>query len=266
MNINNSFTLITGASSGIGKAIAWYCGSKKMNLLLISLPEENLEQVASEIQNKYGVKTHFLEIDLASKDGPLAIYNWVCEKKYDINILVNNAGVAGTAEFEKSDPEYSDVRIMVNIRALVLLTRYFLPLLKKNEKAYILNVSSLSAFFSIPYKTVYSASKAFVLNFSRSLRYELKGSPVNVSVVCPNGVRTNAGTHARIEAHGTIARITTVSPELLAKITIENMLKGKFLIIPLRINRILLLLQKIIPTETQQRILTREFMKEVKVS
>jgi short-subunit dehydrogenase len=266
MDSENKYALITGASSGIGKAIAWYCGSKKMNLLLISLPNEGLGQVANEIQQRHDVITHFLETDLANIDGPRTVYNWVLENNYDINILVNNAGVAGTAVFEKSDPEYSDIRIMVNIRALVLLTRYFLPELKKNEKAYILNVSSLSAFFSIPYKTVYSASKAFVLNFSRALRYELKSSPINVSVVCPNGVRTNAGTHARIEAHGTIARITTVSPDLLAKITIENMLKNKFLIIPLRINRLLLLLQKIIPTGMQQRILTREFMKEVKVT
>jgi len=266
MNSNNTFTLITGASSGIGKAIAWYCGSKKMNLLLISLPNEGLGQVANEIQQRHGVIAYFMETDLASIDGPKTVYNWVHEKNFNINVLVNNAGVAGTTVFEKSDPEYSDVRIMVNIRALVLLTRHFLPMLKKNEKAYILNVSSLSAYFSIPYKTVYSASKTIVLNFSRALRYELKGSPISISVVCPNGVRTNAGTHARIEAHGTIATITTISPELLATIAIENMLKGKFLIIPLRINRLLLLLQKIIPTDMQQKILTREFMKEVKVS
>jgi len=266
MNPENTFTLITGASSGIGKAIAWYCGSVNMNLLLISLPGENLENVAREIKEKYKVRTDFFETDLARVDGPESVYNWVNEKKYQVNILVNNAGIAGTTVFEKSDPAYSDVRIMVNIRALVLLTRYFIPELKTHPNSFILNVGSLSAFFSIPYKTVYSASKAFVVNFSRALRYELKNSTISVSVVCPNGVHTNAGTHARIEAHGAKGRLTAVPVEKLAKNAIEKMLRGKFLYVPLPVNRFLLFLQKVIPTAIQQKILTREFTKEIKAS
>ena len=75
MDSLTKFTLITGASSGIGKAIAWYCGSKKMNLLLISLPDEGLEQVAREIQQKYDIITHFLETDLSKPDGPELVFN-----------------------------------------------------------------------------------------------------------------------------------------------------------------------------------------------
>jgi short-subunit dehydrogenase len=266
MNPDVKYALITGASSGIGKAIASYCGSVKMNLLLISLPNENLEVVAAEIRKKHSVLIDFFEVDLSQPDGPENVYNWVKEKNYSVNILVNNAGVAGTSVFELSDPMYSDIRIMVNIRALVLLTRYFLPDLKKQEKAFILNVGSLSAFFSIPYKAVYSASKAFVVSFSRALRYELRDTGISVSVVCPNGVRTNAGTHARIEAHGIKGRITAIEVDRLAQQSIEKMLKGKFLYVPLRINRVLLFLQKMIPINFLQKILTREFNKEVKVS
>lgn len=266
MNPEKTFALITGASSGIGKAIAFYCGSKNMNLLLLSLPGEDLASVANEIRMKYNVFTDFLELDLAQTDGPEKVYTWTESKGYAVNILINNAGVAGTTIFENSDPDYSDRRIMVNIRALVLLCRYFIPELKKHQKAYILNVGSLSAFFSIPYKALYSASKAFVVNFSRALRYELKGSNISVSVVCPNGVRTNAGTHARIEAHGAKGRFTAIAVDKLAEEAVENLLKGKFLYIPLRINWILFYLQKIIPTAIQQKILTREFLKEVKVS
>lgn len=266
MNTVSKFALITGASSGIGKAFAYYCGSKKMDLLLISLPNEGLENIAKDISATHGVIVHFFETDLASDNGPLSVFNWVSSNKYPVNILINNAGVAGTAVFEKASPEYSHTRIMVNIRALVLLTSYFIPELQKHEKSHILNVGSLSAFFSIPYKSVYSASKAFVVSFSRSLRYELKHSSIKVSVVCPNGVRTNAETHARINAHGFMGRITAIPVEKLAEKSIENMLKGKFLYIPLGINRVLLFIQKIIPVAMQQRILTREFNKEVKVS
>jgi len=125
---------------------------------------------------------------------------------------------------------------------------------------------SLSAFFSIPYKAVYSASKAFVVSFSQSLRYELKGSSISITVVCPNGVRTNAGTYARIDAHGIKGRITAIQVDRLAQLSIEKMLKGEFLYIPLRINRFLLALQKIIPTGLQQKIITKEFKKEINAS
>lgn len=266
MTAPNKFTLITGASSGIGKAFAYYCGSKKMDLLLISLPNEGLENVAKDISSANGVIVHFFETDLAAENGPLSVFNWVSENIYPVNILINNAGVAGTTVFEASSPEYSHTRIMVNIRALVLLTSYFIPELKKHERSHILNVGSLSAFFSIPYKSVYSASKAFVVSFSRSLRYELKNTSIVVSVVCPNGVRTNAGTHARIDAHGFKGRITAIPVEELAERAVENMLKGKFLYIPLWINKVLLFIQKLIPVALQQRILTKEFNKEVKAS
>jgi uncharacterized protein len=262
----DQYALITGASSGIGKAISYYCGSKRINLLLVSLPGENLRSVAYEIHEKFDVKTDFFETDLAQPDSPYSVYNWVKEKSYPVYILVNNAGMAGTAEFELSEPEYSDLRIMINIRALVILTRLFLPELKSHEKAYILNVGSLSAFFAIPYKSVYSASKAFVVSFSHSLRYELKKTSVSISVVCPNGVRTNKGTFSRIEAHGIKGRITSIPADILARKAVENMLKGKFLYIPLRINRLILILQKIIPISIQQKILTREFRKEIRGS
>jgi short-subunit dehydrogenase len=260
------YTLVTGASSGIGKAISYYCAGINMNLLLISLPGEGLDIIAQDIRMRFKVKVDIIEIDLAELNGPETVYNFAKNKKYRVNVLVNNAGIAGTAVFEKSDPYYSDVRIMVNIRALVLLTRYFLPEMKTVEEAYILNVGSLSAFFSIPYKSVYSAGKAFVVSFSRALRYELKASNVKVSVVCPNGVRTNSGTNARIDAHGRIGRITAIPVDVLAERAIKNMLKGKFLYVPLFLNRAIYVLSKCIPVGIQQKILVREFNKEVKVS
>lgn len=265
-NPENNFVLITGASSGIGKAIANYCGSKNMNLLLISRPSGKLALVAQELKEKYRVHIQYFEVDLAEPDGPLRVYNWAKKNNYSVKILINNVGLGGSSVFENSDPDYNNIRIMVNIRALVLLCNYFIPELKKHDKAYILNIGSLSAFFAIPYKAVYSASKAFVVNFSRALKYELKDTSVSVSVVCPNGVRTNAGTNTRIDAHGIKGRITTIPVELLAQKSIEKMLKGKFLFIPLGINRFIFLLGKVVPAGILQKILVREFSKEVKVS
>lgn len=256
------FSLVTGASSGIGKAIATDLAMRKQNVLLVSLPGQGLEKVSDSLASAWGIKTDWLEVDLSSPEGPRKVYEWVKKNKYTVQILVNNAGVAGTMGIEESNDKYIDDRLLVNVRALTVLCHYFIPEMKNLPAAYILNVASLSAFFSIPFKSIYSASKAFVVNFSRAIRTELGRSSISVSVVCPNGVRTNEGTHARIEAHGKIVRLTTVTPEQVARKSIDKMLRHKFMIIPGRFNVFLLYLSHIIPGFLQQRLLYREFSKE----
>jgi len=262
----STYTLITGASSGIGKSIAWYCGSLGMNLVLVSLPDENLHHIAQEISEAHKVKTVFYETDLTKLDSPEEVFNWIQLKGLKVNVLVNNAGVAGASVFEHSDFKYIDDRILLNVRALVMLSRLFLPMLKTHDKSYILNVGSMAAFFSIPYKSLYSSSKAFVVNFSKSIRSELKGTGVSVSVLCPNGVRTNGTTNTRINSHGKVGHYTALSAPEVAKIGIDGMLKEKFMIIPGGINQFLLFLRIILPESVQQKILVREFMKEIRAT
>ena len=264
--MNTTYTLITGTSSGIGKDMAHYCASLGMNILHAALPGTGLSEVNDIIINTYNVHSDYLEVDLATADGPEKVLNWVNEKEYQVNFLINNAGVAGTAVFEESSLKYINDRIMVNIRALVLLTRLFIPHLKKHQKSYILNVGSLSAFYSIPYKSLYAASKAFVVNISRALNAELKESGIKISVVCPNGVRTNPGTNFRIDAHGAKGQLTSLTSQKVAKIAVDKTLKENFLIIPGSINYFLYIISKIIPTFIQEKILLNEFKKEVLVS
>lgn len=264
--MDNIYTLITGTSSGIGKEMAFHCASRGMNILNIALPDSGVDKTNNTIIKEYGVKSHFLELDLADNDGPEKVFRWVTENDFQVNFLINNAGMAGTSVFEKSSYKYLNDRIMVNIRALVLLSHLFIPVLKKHEKSYILNVGSLSAFFPIPYKSVYAASKSFVLNFSRALRTELQGSNISISVICPNGVRTNVGTNQRIDAHGKKGQFTSMPASTVAKTGVDKTLKGKFLIIPGKINYLLFLTSKIIPQGIQEKILKREFEKEVLVS
>lgn len=260
------YTLITGASSGIGKSMAWYCGSLGMNLVLVSLPNERLGQVAHEIEEKYKVKTAIFETDLSVLDSPQDLFDWTWQNHFSINILINNAGVAGASVFESSDIKYIDDRILLNIRALVVLSRLYLPVLRLHEKSYILNVGSMAAFWPIPYKSLYSSSKAFVLYFSKSIRSELKGTGVSITVLCPNGVRTNGETNIRINSHGRVGSLTELSAEKVARAGVNGMLKQKFIVIPGRINWLVLMIGKILPPSVQQKLLVREFMKEVRVT
>lgn len=266
MSTDNSYALVTGAGSGIGKSLVRELAHRGINCLLVALRGEDLKGYAGKLAEEYRVKTDYLEVDLSEKEGPLLVYKWVREKKYNVFFLANNAGMAGTTIFEKSDVKYIDDRILVNIRALTLLTRFFIEILKEQPRSYILNVSSLSAFYPIPFKALYSSSKTYVLNFSRAVRTELRETPISVSVVCPNGVHTNDATFARIASHGRIARLTTVHVDEVARISIENTFRGKFMIIPGRFNHFLRFLSRIIPHGIEQRMLYREFLKEVKVS
>ena len=256
------YTLITGSSNGIGLSMAHECAARKMNLAMVSLPGNLLPEIARTIAEKYDVDVKYLQIDLTELDAPEKVYIWCVDNNISVNFLINNAGMAGTIRFQAAPPEYSDKRILLNIRALTLLCSYFIPMLEKNRKSYILNVSSLSAFFSIPYKSVYSATKAFVLSFSKSLSTELKSMGISVSVVCPNGVETNKGTYARIEAHKNWGKWTKIESSELAKYSIEQTLKGKRVIIPKAINKALLVAGSLIPSSVQLTLLEKEFRKE----
>jgi short-subunit dehydrogenase len=260
---NQYFTLITGGSMGIGRAIAYECAGRKMNLLIVSLPEPELEITAEEIRKKFSVIVYTLGINLTDRDAPEKVYNWCKEKNWKVNILINNAGRAGTAVFEDSSFEYNEIRIQLNIRALVCLTYLFLKDLKSFDHSYILNVGSFSAFYSIPYKSVYCASKAFVLRFSRALNAELKNTPVSISVVCPNGVRTNPDTYKRISTHGILTQSVILSAEEVARIAINGMFKNKIVIIPGFLNKVLLVITKIIPSGIAERRIAKIFRKEL---
>lgn len=256
------YTLITGGSMGIGKALAMECAQRGMDLLLVALPGDELEDTAEEIRHRHHVKVHTLAIDLTELQSPEAVYRWCTDNQYMVNILINNAGTGGTAMFGHSDPKYSDNLIMLNNRALTLLTHLFLPSMKQLPEAYILNIASMAAFFAIPYKTVYSSSKAFVVHFTRALRSELRNTSVSVSVICPSGVQTNADVNGRINAHGWKGHMTKSTVEEISKEAIDKMLKKKTIIIPRLANKILLVLHKLAPRALSQYVVGREFKKE----
>ncbi|MBD3414494.1 MAG: SDR family NAD(P)-dependent oxidoreductase [Candidatus Aminicenantes bacterium] len=258
-------TLITGASSGLGKCFAEECAKRGMNLILVALPDHNLAHTTEYIQNKYQVSVVPMGIDLSEKQAPEKIYSVCQQKGLIVNALINNAGLTGCISFEDSPLLYSDLRIQLNMRALVLLCRVFIPSMKKLESAYILNVCSLAAFFAIPFKSVYSASKAFVLNFSKALREELKDSSVQVSILCPSGIKTNTHSNQRISTHGAKGNLFLITPEKIAETGIKNMLRGKKIIVPGFSNRLLLFLNRILPEKIKQNLLYNEFKKELGV-
>ena len=168
----NQFAVITGASQGLGKAFATELAKRGFNVVLVSLPGQSLSQLSDWISQELKVQSFYYETDFSSNANIRALANWLNEK-FNISILINNAGIGGTMPFDEAHIDYIDTLLQVNVKATALLTHQLLPNLKRQPQSYILNVSSIAAFSPVGYKTVYPASKAFVHSFSRGLYAEL---------------------------------------------------------------------------------------------
>ncbi|HMH21438.1 MAG TPA: SDR family NAD(P)-dependent oxidoreductase, partial [Puia sp.] len=171
------YALITGASKGIGRAIAGELASRKYNLLLVARSWDLLEKAAAELSSQYGVKVEWLALDLSGADAAQKVLEWCREKGYAVSVLVNNAGYGLSGPFEKYSLAEHQNMMQLNMGTLVGMTRLFLPELRRQPKAYIMNIASSAAYQAVPKLSLYAATKAFVLSFSRGLHQELHGSP-----------------------------------------------------------------------------------------
>lgn len=256
------FALITGASRGLGREFALELAQRGINVLLTALPGDNLNAFCNYLQEKFHVTAESFECDLTKEEEINQLICWV-KQNYTINILVNNAGVGGTSEFEKTNFNFINKIILLNVRAMTMLTHQLLPELRKHSPSWILNVSSMASFSPIGYKTVYPASKVFVLNFTRGLQAELKGSGVFVSVVHPGPMKTNEDTTARIERQGRLGKIGLLSPEYMAQKTISRLFRKDEVILVGWMNKINWLLMKTIPVWLRLPLITQIVKREI---
>ncbi len=253
------FALITGASSGIGKAMADECASRNMNVLLVALDEPALYRTTAQLKAKYGVAVDCLGIDLRESEAPAEVYAWCREKGYRVNTLINNAGFGRGGWFDDIPVEEYTSMMQLNNQAMVGLAYHFLPELKRHPKAFMLNMSSMEATLPLPYKTVYTGTKNFVYAFSLALREELKTSNVRVSVLCPGPVLTNEDGLARLEAQGNRGKLLLMMPDEVAAIAIPRMLRGQRVIIPGRLPYLIVKMLHFFPLGWKMSLLERIF-------
>ncbi len=231
-----NYTLITGSSAGTGKQIAIECAKRGFNMFLVSLPDTGLESFSDELKNNYPIEVHHLSIDLTKRKSPQKVFDYALQNNLKINILVNNAGLGFNGKLENSRADLIDTMILLNVRASTLLTFLFIPEMKKQKKAYILNISSFAALSPLPYKSVYAATKTYLLFFTQALNLELKGSGISVTSVHPNGIASERAME-NIKRSSLFARFAAMTPVQVAKISLDNMFSENVFVIPGVVNK-----------------------------
>ncbi len=195
--IRGAAAAVTGAASGIGRALALELAARGADLALADRDEAGLAQVAAEIGKRQRVTTHRVDVAEATQIADFAKEAIAAHPK--LNILINNAGVALLGQFTEIDQSQMEWLININFWGVVHATRIFLPHLSAQREAHIVNLSSIFGIIAPPGQTAYCASKFAVRGFSESLRHELQmaHSPVRLSVVHPGGVATNVARNSR---------------------------------------------------------------------
>ena len=223
--------LVTGASAGIGRELARLAAKDGHDMVLVARRRDRLEGLSTELIAACGVKVTVIVADLADRAAPAQIAERLRGAGTRVDYLVNNAGFGIRGPFAESLLEREVEMIDVNIRALMQLTRLFLPEMIARKHGRILNIASLAGFVPGPYMAAYYASKAFVLSFTEALSEELRGTGVTATASCPGPTASEFGAIARSKDtnlfHGKVADTASV-----ARHAYQAMLAGKVVAIP----------------------------------
>ncbi|MES2621464.1 MAG: SDR family oxidoreductase [Bacteroidota bacterium] len=240
-----NYTLITGASKGIGKAFAYECAERGMNLILTARSETLLHDLAIDLRKKnIQVQTH--TADLLDHAVHTKIFSWINENGWNVNMLINNAGMGYFGKFDEKPLEKHLEVMHLNMDSMVRMAYMFINHSDPNQKRYILNTASTGAFQPTPYMAVYCASKSFMLSFSQAIRFELRKQKVHVTALCPGGTESDffgpAGMEKIVEKNAQFM----MSAESVAKAGLNGLLKNKSVVVPGLVNKIAAVAAKVV--------------------
>jgi uncharacterized protein len=230
--------LVTGASSGIGAALALELASRGYPIALVARREERLHSLATDLTDERGVSAEVVAADLGNPAGRERLAEELRSRGRSVEVLVNNAGFGHQADFATSPRERMVEMVQVNVEAVVDLTSRFLGPMVERGRGSVINIASIGAFQPLPGSAVYGASKAFVLSFSEAIRTELRGSGVSVTAVCPGPVRTEFTDAAGIPGvEDRTPGIVWMSAEDIARHAVDGAAHDKRVVVPGVLNR-----------------------------
>lgn len=249
----DKFTLITGASTGIGKALAHISAENGRDLVLLARSQDKLETLGKTLQDEHGVRVEILVQDLAASKGAQRARSEIEGRGLEIGTLINNAGFGNLGAFHETELDMQLSMLCLNIEALTELTHRFLPPMIARGSGQILNVASTAALQPGPFMAVYYATKAYVLSFSEAVTEELRGTGVTVTALCPGPTRT--AFQARANMGGSrLARFGLQDARPVAEIGYRAMERGQAVAIPGSLNRLMALSVRFSPRAAVRRV------------
>src|SRR6516164_1369545 len=252
----SKWALVTGASAGIGVALAEELAAGGTHLLLTARRLDRLENLAGDLRKKVGIQAQVFAADLAKREAPETIFEYTKEKGLRIDLLINNAGFGQYGELHKVEKQRLVDMVEVNCTAVVHLTRLFLPDMVARRAGDILIVASTAAFQSVPYISTYAASKAFDLYFAEGLAEEMKPHGIRVCALCPGSTESEFHLVAGQEQFTRGKRETA---EKVARSGLQALAAGKSYVISGLGNYFGAHSQRIVPRRTVTRIATSMF-------
>jgi len=226
MELSGKLVIVTGASRGIGRALAIELAKSGSKLLLTALEGDELVALANELRSRFSVPVEALASDLSDPESRKNLINWILNWKEPPDILINNAGLGYFGRFEGSDWNRVEKTIALNISALIHLTYELIPILKKRPSAKIVNISSGMARLPYPGLAVYGATKGFISSFSESLASELSGTSMSVLCFHPGFAMTSFISSAEMNMQK-VPKILIHSPEDIAIQIVRAIRKDK---------------------------------------
>ena len=246
--------LITGASSGIGKAFAKALSARGANVILVARSRDKLMTLAAEIKKQSKVKAEVVVADLSDPRAPAKVYAAVTKKGYKVDMLVNNAGFGTHGQFHALSAEVEHKEVMLNAAAPVQLTHLFLPQMVKSKDGIVINVASTGAFQPVPFSAVYGATKAFVLSFSEALWVEYRKQGVRILALCPGTTDTN---FFKARGDGESAFSKKRTPEGVVQTALKALERRKSYVVDGRLNYFLANMIRLSPRSLAARMTGR---------
>ena len=225
--------MVTGASSGIGAAIARELSRRGYGVTLVARREDRLRELAAELGD--GARAH--ACDVTDPNARKGLADALAASGTDVSILVNNAGFGTSGPFVKADRERELEMVRTNVEAVVDFCALFVPAMAERGSGGVLNLASTASFQPMPMQSGYAATKAFVLSFSESIHTELAGTGVAVTALCPGPVKTEFVDVAEIPGADAMPGVFWASAEQVARAGVKGLERGKRVVIPGALNR-----------------------------
>lgn len=230
MNIAGKWSLITGASSGIGEQFARQLAKDGSHLVLVARSKDKLDTLAAELTRSHEIQCRVIPQDLSLQGAAGELYQTCQQLGLSIDLLVNNAGFATHGLFEQVSGGRQHEEVMLNVSAVVDMTHLFLPGMLQKRAGAVINVSSTAGFQPLPYMAVYGATKAFVLSFTDALYWENRDRGVQFFTLCPGSTETDFFNVVGTEDASVGG--TKDSPERVVALTLRAMARGKQYVVP----------------------------------